>query len=195
MRAAIVTLALALALGLSGPAYAAPDLDVLTPNAPLVAEVQARWDWLHLDVTVVSVSCGYDNAYYLPSDQIIVMCDDLYDRPELASWVLAHELGHAFMFQRGVPQRRGTLDQERVADEMAFLMSTVEESVAAAKWFLESVDADGVHPPDLDRAASLLCLISGREGEERMCRLYYDSMLAHWVRILDGYNPAEPDPA
>lgn len=160
---------------------------------PLVAEVLARWEWFGLDVKVTSEHCDQDNAWYNFKTHVITMCDDLYDRPDLARWILAHELGHAFMWQRDVPQRRGTLDQERVADEMAFLMSTTDEGYAAASWFLGAAreelgdDPDDEHPTSLDRAASLLCLLDGREGHSRTCQAFYSSVLAHWVRILDGY--------
>jgi hypothetical protein len=167
---------------------------LITPNAPLVDDVLSRWEGAGLEVEVVSVHCGDDNAAYYPATKLIVMCDDLYDRPELASWILSHELAHAFMWQHDVPQRRGTKDQERVADELAFLTTEPAETYAAARWFMDLHKAhpkrspNDPHPDPLDRAGSVLCLQQGKEGGNRTCRLYLESVQAHWMRILDWVN-------
>jgi Zn-dependent peptidase ImmA (M78 family) len=161
-----------------------------TPND--VDDVMERWEGL-VDVDVYAADCGEENAWFQPADNAIVMCNELRRDPELYRWVLAHELGHAFMWQHEVPVRWGTKDQERVADELAFFMSTDEETQAAARWFMSHAErkqrAGDPHPAALDRAAALVCLSAGRANEDRMCHAFYDSALAHWVRIFDGYLP------
>ncbi len=166
-----------------------------TSNDPdVVDEVLDRWSGAGLDVEVVSVHCGYDNAAYYPAAQLVVMCDDLYNRPDLARWILSHELGHAFMWQHEVPQQRGTPDQERVADELAFLTSEPDENYAAARWFLQLAKRHPIHNPSdehpdpLDRAGAVLCLQAGTEGQNRLCRLYLESVQAHWMRIIAWVN-------
>lgn len=160
-----------------------------TPEA-LVADVMERWEWTGVTAGVVEVDCGKtENAWYDPGPDQVSMCSSLWAKPDLAKWVLAHELSHAWMFEHKVPQRLGTYDQERSADELAFLMSDEDENAAAAKWFLgQGPIDDGVHPVALDRAGSILCLDAGREGWHPVCRLYFASVLGHWIRIFDGYQ-------
>jgi hypothetical protein len=142
------------------------------------------------------VHCDDDNAAYYPDRQLIVMCDDLYDRPDLARWILSHELGHAFMWQHDVPQERGAHDQERVADELAYMTTEPSEGYAAARWFLDLAKTTrhrpgDEHPHPLDRAGSLLCLLAGHEDTgPRVCRQYAASVEAHWMRIISWLNRA-----
>lgn len=167
------------------------------PAPPQVLDVVDRWEWVGLDVSIKAESCGYENAWYQPSKKQITLCTELFRDPDLAAFVLSHELAHAFMWQMDVPQRRGEHDQERVADEMAFLFSTRDEVTAAARWFIRMGDRDDSedeHPSPRKRAGALLCLDMGRAAEDELCERMYDSMLAHWVRIFDGYwtEPALP---
>lgn len=168
-------------------------LEPSLPNAPIVANVMERWAWVGLEVTVVTARCGMQNAAYFPEDRVIVLCKELDRSPGLTGWVLSHELGHAFMWQNEVPQREGTFDQERVADEMAFLFSDDEENLAAQRWFISmgprKEDSSDPHPSPRRRAAALICLDAGRHQESDTCEAMYDSVLAHWIRIFDGYWP------
>jgi Zn-dependent protease with chaperone function len=166
-----------------------------TTNPPEVVDtVLQRWEDAGIEVQVVSVHCDEDNAAYYHEDKLIVMCDDLYDRPELARWVLAHELGHAFTMQHDVPMTYGH-DEERSADELAFLTSETDENYAAARWFLHlhkqhpiHMTADP-HPAPLDRAAELLCMLDGQEaGGTRVCRVMSAAVTGHWRRMLAWLN-------
>lgn len=170
-------------------ALAAPDLDRCVDR---VTDVMERWSWVPVEVDITVRSCGYENAWYIPSERSITMCSELCRDADLAGFVLSHEMGHALMWQFDVPQRRGTHDQERVADEIAALMSTTDEVYAAARWFLSKGvrdDSEMEHPSPHKRAGSLLCLAMGRDGEDELCERMYESVLSHWVRIFDGYMP------
>jgi len=141
------------------------------------------WDQTGTTVRLLTAECGQENAYYFPDDEMVVMCEELLDRPALARFVLHHEMGHAFMFQHGIP------NSERGADELAVLMATIDETYAAAKWFMDQNQthrAGDPHQSDLDRAGALLCLADGifEEGAARECRLYAESVAEHWARVV-----------
>jgi hypothetical protein len=158
-----------------------------SPRTPdYILKAQADWEGL-ATVEVISTSCGQDNAAYYPSLNMVEMCTELYDRPELAVAIFNHEMGHAFMFQRGIP------NSERGADELSMLMSTPDQLTAAAKWFLDmsreegpSSGDDGEHQAHLDRAAALLCYLDGTDPDpvQRSCRMYAESVNENWARML-----------
>lgn len=163
-------------------------LKTLTPNPSYIEEAMTRWEVAGLDVEVVSHPCGEVNASYTPADQRIEMCTELYANPELAVFVFNHEMGHAFMFQRGIP------NSEAAADELGFLMSSDDEVLEGARFFLAmggSESKDGDHPADLDRAASLLCLLDGRDpnSDNRVCRAYQASVFTNWTRMFILTDP------
>jgi hypothetical protein len=157
---------------------------------PVPAEVAAEMkDWADLGIkaTLTSTHCGMDNAFYFPGLNTVVLCDELFDRPDLARFVLNHEMGHAAMTQLGI----GDVDGEAGADELAFWMSDQAAVFAGASWFLGMVDGsphdpEDPHPSPLDRAASLLCLSDGTDPHPvvRHCAVYARSSYMHWVRIL-----------
>jgi len=156
----------------------------VVPNPPWVRDVQARWGPT-MQAEVVTVACGQMNAYYFKSDDLVVMCQELYVDLDLSAWVLNHELGHAFMDHYDVP------GSERGADELAFLMSTQPENLAAARWFMRLGHPSNGHPASMERAASLICLNDGREepGVDRACTAYASSVEEHWLRILQMVRP------
>lgn len=161
-------------------------LALAQPNPDFIEEARANWEGL-TDPEVISVECGEDNAFYSPSRHLVIMCSELYDRPDLAVFIFHHEMAHAMTLTHGFP-RVSHQDRERIADELAFFMSTVDQVMAGARFFLdiatEAQSEFDPHPAALDRAASLICLAEGREGRDRMCRAYYDSLLAHWQRLI-----------
>lgn len=158
---------------------------VVTPNPRWVEAEVAKWEPLDIEVEVVSKPCGYINAYYFPTDRIVVMCSELYKTPDLARFVLNHELAHAFNHQHGLDWGD---DGEFKADELAFLMSDGKAVLAATKWFLDSASAaveGDTHPAELDRAAMLICLDEGWRDEDRQCATYYRSALATWTLLVN----------
>lgn len=166
-------------------------LATATPAPPQVLDAVERWEWVGLDVSISARSCGYQNAWYDIRQRSVTLCTELFEDPDMAAFVLSHELAHAFMYQREVPQNSDGHDGERAADELAFFMSTQDEVYAAARWFLSMGDRDDTgmeHPSPRKRAGALLCLDMGRSGEDHLCERMYDSALAHWVRIFNGYQ-------
>lgn len=175
-----------------------PAIALVTPNPAWLPEVQERWEGLGLEVEVVSIHCGYDNASYSPSKRVIVMCDDLYNRPDLAKWIFNHEMGHALTFQLGVPMDPTGVDEERVADEVAFFASKDVENYAAIKWFMDKAASGRArnpadpHPSAFDRAGELLCLQVGWEHNDlppvdtydHACKMMFESLSAHWSRLI-----------
>lgn len=142
-----------------------------------------KWDDTGVDVNVTRATCRDENAYYFPSLQLVVICKELDDKPEVQRFVFNHEMGHAWMFQHGVP------NSERGADEIAAMMSSYEDTLAAAHWFAGmakgSSGDDGEHQAHADRAASLFCLAYGFHKPELttpLCRMYADSVVEHWER-------------
>lgn len=164
-----------------------------TPKAPplpvYVDAVVEEWaETFHVEVRVKAITCGYDNAWYDPEARQIELCSDLFDRPELTRWVLHHELAHAVADHRGIPYE---IDGETGADELAMVMATEDENLAAAQWFLyASIGKDhsptDPHATDLDRAAAILCFLEGSDPEpsDRVCAIYARSVVANWVRLV-----------
>lgn len=151
-------------------------------------DVRAEWA-AAVDVEMTMSNCGGDdNAFYFPSLQVVVVCKPLFEQhPLAAEWVLHHELGHAWMYQHNVP------NSERAADELALLMSTKDQALAAAEWFeamakgsLTSGD-DGSHQTHQDRADAIRCVTYGLHAPEQttsFCRMYASSIAEQWGRIL-----------
>jgi hypothetical protein len=148
-------------------------------------EVASRWEPLGLEVNVATASCGQENAYYFGSLNLVVMCKEVLDRPALASWILNHELAHAAMDQLELAEDD---DPEFMADELAALMSTADETFAAAVWFMAMgpTPSGDTHPSGLDRAGAVLCLLEGSDPKStnRSCRAYYRSATQHWIGLL-----------
>jgi hypothetical protein len=179
----------ALALGACAPPLVpAPDAPppalveevAFLPVPEWVDEVVSRWGDL-IKVTVRVQFCGVDNAWYTLATDTVTLCSDMFDRPELVRFVLNHELAHALVDQHGLPW----IDYEFAADELAFMFSHDDEVYAAVAWFLEDPGPGSeVHPPDIDRAAALLCLQAGYDGTDRMCAAYYRSAVGAWLRAI-----------
>jgi hypothetical protein len=154
-----------------------------------IKDVTSRWADTGVEVDAVAASCGYENAFYVPDMRLIVVCRELVEADEAnARFVLNHELGHAWMFQHGVP------NSERGADELAVLMSTKAEALANAHWLMrlakeEGADAgddDGQHQTHADRAASVFCLTYGLYEPDKttpVCRMYAESLREQWTRL------------
>lgn len=150
------------------------------PLPSYAAEVVDRWGSL-VDVEVVARDCGFDNAFYYPASDTVVLCTDLFDRPDLTRAILNHELAHAFMDQRGIPQ------SEFGADELGFFFMSEAEVYSIAGWFLDSDgpgSSDG-HPADLSRAGMFLCLEAGKADDGPLeCRVYLQSALEKWLALI-----------
>lgn len=150
-------------------------------NANLAPVIQRWGDEVKVDV--VQASCGEENAMYFPSLDLVVMCRELDHLPAAARFVLNHELGHAWMDQHDIA------DSERGADELALLMSTKDEAVAAAAWFDGMVDSTNPfdeHQLHSERAASFRCLAYGLHLPEQttgICRMYAGSVREQWARL------------
>ncbi len=171
---------------MTGPAIAVA-LALAGPPEPDFKPVLDQWRELGVRVKLKSKDCGYDNAWYIPARDTVVMCRDLFDRPDLARHILHHELAHALFDQRGV----NALDEEMQADELAFWMESEAETLAAVKWHMSKMDGDevtlpGEHPSDADRATMFLCLLDGLEQfpVSNTCQVYARSSRAAWVAIL-----------
>lgn len=156
---------------------------VVTTTPDYITEAQKEWEGL-AEVTVITTKCGFENAGYYPGLNIVEMCEELYAKPDLALFVFNHEMGHAFMDQRGVP------NSERGADELAVLMSPPWATIAGAQWFMEMAmdddGMDGVHQSHMERAASLVCLLDGFNPEpvSLTCVAYAGSVTENWARML-----------
>jgi hypothetical protein len=168
-------------------------LTLSKPVPDYVPQVLENWEGL-VEVTILATDCGEDNAYYYPDEDTVVLCTELFDRPELTRFILNHELAHAFNDQSGMPW----IDSEAAADELAFFMSDQDEVFAGAKWFLglakgrkyeDSSKTWDQHPHPLDRAGSLLFLAEARwepKDASMQCRIYLRSTLAHWLRWVNA---------
>src|SRR5687768_13447940 len=91
----------------------------LSATKPVPAHLEDsldRWEGLIPEVTLKALDCGYENAFYYPAAKTVVMCTELFDRPDLARGILQHELAHAFLDQNGLRQ------SEFSADELGFMV-------------------------------------------------------------------------
>jgi hypothetical protein len=160
---------------------------IVTALSPDLSATARRWKG-KVAVDVVQASCGMENAMYFPSLQLVVMCRELDYSPAMARFVLNHEMGHAWMYQHDVP------NSERGADELALLMSTKAEAIAAADFFDklgEDDDGDdGEHQSHTDRAATFRCVAYGLHMPTQttaICRMYAESLREQWARL--GFEP------
>lgn len=155
-------------------------LSLLTKN---IEPELKKWEGM-VDVTVSSATCRDENAYYFPWLELVVVCKELDARPDVQRFVFNHEMGHAWMYQHGVP------NTERGADEIAVLMSDFEDTLAAAAWFHEMAKGesgdDGSHQSHKERGDALICLAYGLHKPEQttsICRMYAGSVVDQWQRI------------
>ena len=147
-----------------------------------IAPELAKWEGA-VDVTVTTATCRDENAFYFPGLELVVVCKELDAKPAVQRFVFNHEMGHAWMFQHNVP------NSERGADELGALMSSYEDTIAAAHWFagMGGGGDDGVHQAHTDRAASLFCLAYGLHKPDMttpVCRMYADSVAEQWTRVI-----------
>lgn len=156
-------------------------LSLLSKN---IETEQRKWEGSGVEVTVTSAACRDENAYYFPWLELVVVCRELDAKPGVQRFVFNHEMGHAWMYQHGVP------NTERGADEIAVLMSDYEDTIAAAHWFADmaksSSGSDGSHQSHAERAASLFCLAYGLHKPDEttaVCRMYAGSVVDQWQRI------------
>lgn len=157
----------------------------LITQPPIVAETAARWDGHGVQVAAVAVNCGYENAFYFDSLGLVAVCNEMLEHgPDVARFVINHEMGHAWMAQNGIG------DSERGADELALLMSTKKEALAAAAYFhgLGSGDDgdDGQHQSHQARGDEFVCLAYGLYDPMQtavVCRMYAASVRENWMRM------------
>lgn len=137
-------------------------------------------------------TCGQVNAYYHPSTRTVTLCNELKTLPPgVIRYVLAHELSHSVIMQRGVAY---TGSHEASADELAAVMLILlgnEQDVLAGAAFWAGLGRDedpyDDHPGDLRRAHTLRCLVWTSQDEpfaELVCNANYSRVVSAWVRLL-----------
>ena len=161
-----------------------------TMRADLAPVVDAYADTWNVSVPIYSMPCGQVNAWYNTVDNYIVLCDEtLALEPAVVRFILAHELAHATMHKAGFDLG------EAGADELATLMEleTERDDVRAMAEFLMSdgipdATPGDVHPPNMKRAAMLLCLDDGyeREPTDEGCNQYERRAVQWWATLLSA---------
>lgn len=204
---ALKTLLVLLALGLGA---ASPQASPATPPAAdvAVAQMDAAMDvlemtWLPVTVDMVWIPCGQENAFYIPDENLIVMCLELQENPG-AEAIAAHEAGHSLVTQLGLQMDPDSFAAERAADELAALAlikaGKLDELAGVAKAYMVWAawgpgDEDGLHPKLIDRAREALCLMDGStEDGTPACQGLYHMVKARWeAEIRDAemhFRPA-----
>lgn len=173
-----------------------------TPDLQLdrVAEAM-RMPGVH--VTVRWQDCGEVNAFYSSVDDevfgvripahSVTMCNELRtESPGFVRYVLAHELSHAIIDQRGIPF---TGSEEVAADELAAVVFGVygwqTDFYATAERYRQMADVWvppwDPHPQPLVRAFTLGCMAAESEGKYPVfCDpTMYQRALRSWMVLLD----------
>lgn len=135
--------------------------------------------------------CGEVNAYYYPPEKVVIMCHELLSlRPSIIRYILAHELAHGVILQRGVPF---TGSHEVAADELAAL-ALINEGMSddimdAAKFWMDrgfpEIASDD-HPGDAKRGYTLRCIAWSRDHVDYfgMCPRHYIDVARAWNQLL-----------
>lgn len=146
-----------------------------------------------VDFTIVVEECGEVNSYYFPALHRITLCKELLALDHaLVRFVLAHEIGHAFIMQLDIPF---TGSHEAAADEFAMITEIAAGRAAdldkAAEHYLRAAEEGQVppwdeHPTDLQRYWRLHCAAGEALKERRMlCDTGFVKRAARtWVRLL-----------
>lgn len=160
------------------------------PYEPSLEDVE-RWMTLPgVKVKVEQKDCGEVNAYYYYLERRIVMCNELKAfSPGLSRFILAHEMAHAIIWQRGIPY---TGSGEVAADELAAWILSIRGDqaavIAAAEFFAEDPDEEDPwddHPSDARRAATLVCLAVQSQGKDpAICTTDFFHVGSTWNRLL-----------
>lgn len=158
------------------------------PVPKYVPEVVGRWGDA-LEVTVVARECGQENAYYFPADDTVVLCTELFNRPELTRAILNHELAHAYFDQHDIPMGG---QEEYNADELSWFFCTGPEIIAVTQWHLDDASSDlstddpeEGHPASLSRALMYITLDMGYRHETRESFMFYRSAWVKWSVLLE----------
>ncbi len=137
---------------------------------------------------VISASCGYENAYYAPEMDVILLCQEVLDEesPGVARFILAHELAHAAAHRIGIDLGEAGADELATLVELSVSSNDVSE---AANWFMDRSEPGGgpgdEHPSNLRRAEMLLCLDDGYgTAASPGCVVYERRAVAIWTELL-----------
>lgn len=180
-------LAWAIVLALTGFTYQPLKGDPLD-LAPVLSAMMYEGVWTNVEWR----DCGEVNAFYQPERQTVVMCHELLPLPPaVIRTILAHELAHGVIRQRGIPY---TTNEEGAADELAtyvLLLSGRQQDVldSAAWWIARGQEGDDPfdpHPSDARRALSMICLAKGSQGlYSPMCNVSWPRVVGAWNRLLE----------
>lgn len=178
-----------------GLTAAAVVLQVISTNPAyekLDANAHAMVDGLstpmvHID-NVYYLPCGQVNAWYFDSD--LYVCLELAGESEgFQRFVVAHEMGHAYVDQMHLPI---VGSEEDAADEFAALMLVVtgnsDDALDAAVYYDTHKEADVVsdeHSSNARRAYRLNCMVNGA-GLDAVpsCRANYIRAVHSWFELL-----------
>lgn len=142
-------------------------------------------------------TCGEVNAYYLPSEDRVVMCNELEGVMPAAvvRYVFLHEAGHALMAQRHIPF---TGLEEAAADEFAAwvlgAMERGDDVEAAARFWaafpIQNENPFDPHPSAARRSAVLQQLADGIRGKSIAGMWEWVRVMHTWITLTDPRNYA-----
>lgn len=142
--------------------------------------VKFSWSW---------EECGEVNAYYWPTQNHVVMCEEMIPHldPGVVRYIFAHEAAHAVIKQLKIPF---TGSEETAADELAaYLFGSTgrykDLRATGAFWAKLGRPENPLddHPSDLKRAWTMICLADGAESEA-----LDGGCIREWRRVVYSWN-------
>jgi len=194
-------------LGTPAKAWAYDAEEVGTNLSMVDLDLQREALLLNPRPALVAADCGTINAFYLPSQDVVVVCRELVryladvGHPGAIRVVLAHELGHAMIHELDLPV---TGSEESAADEFANailpLLSRMtgdpryaDAVLDIGRLYLERAQPEfplDDHPSDLRRAGEALCMHAGATEPDShpACARRYRAVIRVWNRLLDKFG-------
>lgn len=172
--------------------------DGANPDAYRLERVISHFTFSGVEVRVVWESCGQVNAFYLPKERKVILCTELHGRltPGQIRFLLAHELGHAVIHQRGIPVV-GYSDEiaaDMLASYVLYFGGMAGDILDASRFFLDlgnPEDPTDPHPGDVRRGLYLACLGRGEAGGFWCGAMFLRNKLA-WDALLKATEPDAP---
>lgn len=154
-----------------------------------ISEMISAYPMLKVDVEWAV--CGGPNAFYFPSMKKLGVCLEMLTMPKgVFEFVIAHELAHAFIWQRGIPY---TGSGEDAADELAALYLLAHNKEQALKDTAKELQTQATgramrpeaeHAENARRAYVLSCLADPNHSAEYTCAGRLERVVRNWGRLV-----------